>query len=196
VALAISTLVQAISPPPCLQLRLASLAQLAQLARLLLLVAVPLLPAPAQHPSLDRSREPPIMDNEKELHDALEAHRGSGGEPLAGLFNLTRRMEDEQEEQFDVDLTIMDFLAYKATDLIFEWRASSNPHQSDLPSALVTMTAGRWQRTHGFVCRLTRACRMEDLPETQAQRASSQPPSRVSLAPAPVLLAVHAPPEP
>jgi hypothetical protein len=82
------------------------------------------------------------MDNEKELDDALGARRGSRGEPLAGLFNLTRRMEREDEEQFDVDLTILDFLAYKATDLIFEWRASANPHHSDLPSALVTMTAG------------------------------------------------------
>ncbi|KAJ4348306.1 uncharacterized protein N0V89_009680 [Didymosphaeria variabile] len=82
-----------------------------------------------------------MVDHEKELVDALEAHRGSRGEPLAGLFNLTRRMENEQDEQFDVDLTIMDFLAYKATDLVFEWRASSDPHQSDLPSALVTMTA-------------------------------------------------------
>ncbi|KAL5384770.1 hypothetical protein DPSP01_005207 [Paraphaeosphaeria sporulosa] len=88
-----------------------------------------------------RSLDTSMGDPERELADALEAHRGSGGEPLAGLFNLTRRMENEQEEQFDVDLTIMDFLAYKATDLVFEWRAGSNPHQSDLPSALVTMTA-------------------------------------------------------
>lgn len=80
-----------------------------------------------------------MADHERDLVDALEAHRR---EPLAGLFTLTRRMENEQDEQFDVDLTIMDFLAYKATDLVFEWRASSNPHQSDLPSALVTMTAG------------------------------------------------------
>lgn len=51
-------------------------------------------------------------------------------------------MEADEEDQFDVDLTILDFLAYKAVDLVFEWRSSSNPHQSDLPSALVTMTAG------------------------------------------------------
>lgn len=90
------------------------------------------------------------MDHEKELADALESHRGARGEPLAGLFNLTRRMENEQDEQFDVDLTIMDFLAYKATDLVFEWRASSNPHQSDLPSALVTMTAGVYPGLHAM----------------------------------------------
>lgn len=86
-----------------------------------------------------------MIDYEKELQDTLDAHRGSGGEPLAGLFTLTRRMEQEESEQFDVDLTIMDFLAYKATQLVFEWRASSDPHQSDLPSALVTMTAGMWR---------------------------------------------------
>jgi hypothetical protein len=51
-------------------------------------------------------------------------------------------METEEEDQFDVDLTILDFLAFKATNLVFEWRASSTSHQSDLPSALVTMTAG------------------------------------------------------
>ncbi|KAF9731453.1 hypothetical protein PMIN04_008243 [Paraphaeosphaeria minitans] len=90
---------------------------------------------------MDRSHQTSMHDPERELTGALEAHRGGGGEPLAGLFNLTRRMENEQEEQFDVDLTIMDFLAYKATDLVFDWRASADPHQSDLPSALVTMTA-------------------------------------------------------
>lgn len=82
-----------------------------------------------------------MPDHEKELAEAFEAHRGTGGEPLAGLLTLTRRMENEEEDQFDVDVNILDFLAYKATDLVFEWRASSNPHQSDLPSALVTMTA-------------------------------------------------------
>ena len=64
-------------------------------------------------------------DPEQELAEALEANRGQGGEPLAGLLTLTRRMENEEAEQFDVDLTIMDFLAYKATHLIFEWRTSS-----------------------------------------------------------------------
>ncbi|KAF1977157.1 hypothetical protein BU23DRAFT_565297 [Bimuria novae-zelandiae CBS 107.79] len=90
---------------------------------------------------MDRSDDVDMVDHEKELAEVLEAHRDSQGEPLAGLLTLTRRMEGEEENQFDVDLTIMDFLAYKATDLVFEGRASSNPHQSDLPSALVTMTS-------------------------------------------------------
>lgn len=83
-----------------------------------------------------------VVDHEKELHRVLDAHTAPGGEPTAGMLTLTRRMEHEETEQFHVDLTIMDFLAYKATELIFEWRASSDPHQSDLPSALVTMTDG------------------------------------------------------
>ncbi|KAF2675919.1 hypothetical protein K458DRAFT_323446 [Lentithecium fluviatile CBS 122367] len=78
---------------------------------------------------------------EQELVDTLEAHRGTDGEPLAGLFTTTRQLENEEEDQFDVDLTIQDFLTYKATESLFEWRASSNPYQSDLPDALLTMTA-------------------------------------------------------
>ncbi|KAF2470350.1 uncharacterized protein BDR25DRAFT_287236 [Lindgomyces ingoldianus] len=80
-------------------------------------------------------------DLEQELLDSIERRRGPEGEPLAGLFALTREMETEDEDQFDVDMTILDFLAFKATDTVFQWRASSNPHQSDLPSALVTTTA-------------------------------------------------------
>jgi len=83
-----------------------------------------------------------MLDMEKELAESLQQRRGSHGEPLAGLYNLTRRMDNEDEEQFDVDLTIMDFLVYKATLAVFEWKAASDAHQSDLPSALVTMTAG------------------------------------------------------
>ncbi|KAF1956581.1 hypothetical protein CC80DRAFT_61017 [Byssothecium circinans] len=71
----------------------------------------------------------------------MQRRRQSESEPFAGLFTLTRQMEAEEEDQFDVDITIMDFLAYKAIDLIFEWRSNSNPYTSDLPSALATMTA-------------------------------------------------------
>lgn len=99
---------------------------------------------PAAAKPTERARETFMDDHDRDLADALEAHRGGRAEPLAGLFHLTRRMDNEQEEQFDVDLTIMDFLAFKALDSVFEWRASSNPHQSDLPSALVTMTAGTY----------------------------------------------------
>lgn len=92
--------------------------------------------------AMDRIHDPNMRDMEREIAESLERRRGSEGDPLAGLFTLTRQMETEEEDQFEVDLTIMDFLAYKATDLVFEWRSGSNPHQSDLPSALVTMTAG------------------------------------------------------
>jgi hypothetical protein len=86
-----------------------------------------------------------MRDLEQELRDTLARRRRSNGEPLEGLHVLTRRMEHEEEEQFDVDLTILDFLVYKATDLVFEWRSSADPFHSDLPSALVTMTGGMSQ---------------------------------------------------
>tara|TARA_R110002003_G_scaffold702_4_gene21109 strand:- start:4435 stop:5427 length:993 start_codon:yes stop_codon:yes gene_type:complete len=86
-----------------------------------------------------------MRDLEQELRDTLARRRRSNGEPLEGLHVLTRRMEHEEEEQFDVDLTILDFLVYKASDLVFEWRSSADPFHSDLPSALVTMTGGMSQ---------------------------------------------------
>jgi len=98
--------------------------------------------------AMERLHDPDMRDLERELAESIESRRNAEGEPLAGLFTLTRQMETEEEDQFDVDLTILDFLAFKATNLVFEWRASSNPHQSDLPSALVTMTAGTsWPKT-------------------------------------------------
>jgi hypothetical protein len=66
----------------------------------------------------------------------------SNGHPREGYLNLTRRMENEEDDQFDVDLTILDFLVYKAIGLVFEWKSSSDPYHSDLPNALVNMTAG------------------------------------------------------
>ncbi|KAF2259985.1 hypothetical protein CC78DRAFT_42978 [Lojkania enalia] len=72
---------------------------------------------------------------------STKRRRGATGEPIEGLLTLTRRMETDDEDQFDVDLTIMDFLSFRATDLVFQWRLGSNPHQSDLPSALVAMTS-------------------------------------------------------
>ncbi|KAH7095058.1 hypothetical protein FB567DRAFT_19789 [Paraphoma chrysanthemicola] len=109
-----------------------------------------------------RIHDPTMRDLEQELRDSLARRRRSNGEPLDGLHVLTRRMEHEDEEQFDVDLTILDFLVYKATDLVFEWRSSADPFHSDLPSALVTMT-GEWRsflshRHHGR--RLTRPAAM------------------------------------
>ncbi|CAA9962117.1 hypothetical protein PTT_12471 [Pyrenophora teres f. teres 0-1] len=65
----------------------------------------------------------------------------TNGLPREGYLNLTRRMENEEDDQFDVDLTILDFLVYKAIGLVFEWRSSSDPYHSDLPNALVNMTA-------------------------------------------------------
>jgi hypothetical protein len=92
--------------------------------------------AMAQH------RDPATRDMEQELADSIRRRQNDQGDPLEGLFTLTRRMDTEEDDQFDVDMTILDFLAFKATDLVFEWRSSSNPHQSDLPGALVTMTTG------------------------------------------------------
>jgi hypothetical protein len=89
-----------------------------------------------------RSHRPTMRDSEHELRDTLARGYGRTGEPLEGFLNLTRRMETDDEEQFDVDMTILDFLVYKATGLVFEWRLSGNPYQSDLPNALVTMTGG------------------------------------------------------
>ncbi|KAF2629948.1 hypothetical protein BU25DRAFT_456369 [Macroventuria anomochaeta] len=65
----------------------------------------------------------------------------SNGQSREGFFNLTRRMDNEEEDQFDVDHTILDFLVYKTTATVFEWQASANKWESDLPDALVTMTA-------------------------------------------------------
>jgi hypothetical protein len=87
--------------------------------------------------------DPVMRDLEQELATSTMNRRNPDGEPLDGLFNLTRRMENEDEDQFDVDLTILDFLVYKAIALVFEWRSGANPYQSDLPNALVTMTGGR-----------------------------------------------------
>jgi hypothetical protein len=89
--------------------------------------------------------DPAMRDLEQELATTIMHRRNPDGEPLDGLFNLTRRMENEDEDQFDVDLTILDFLVYKAIALVFEWRSGTDPYQSDLPNALVTMTGGRCQ---------------------------------------------------
>jgi hypothetical protein len=77
------------------------------------------------------------QDPGQELADNMAAH----GDSNLG-HTLSRRMNSEDEEQFDVDMTIQDFLTYKATESLFEWRESSNPYQSDLPDALLTMTSG------------------------------------------------------
>ncbi|KAF2738334.1 hypothetical protein EJ04DRAFT_486712 [Polyplosphaeria fusca] len=83
-----------------------------------------------------------MRDYEENVTRSIKRRRGPQGEPLEGLLTLTRQMETDDEDQFDVDLTILDFLAFRATDLVFQWRASSNPHQSDgVPDALVTMTS-------------------------------------------------------
>jgi hypothetical protein len=68
--------------------------------------------------------------------------RDTSPPPPDGYLNLTRRMENEDQDQFDVDLTILDFLVFKATGLVFEWKSSTDPYHSDLPNALVNMTAG------------------------------------------------------
>ncbi|KAF2174876.1 hypothetical protein K469DRAFT_724955 [Zopfia rhizophila CBS 207.26] len=69
----------------------------------------------------------------------MERQRRSGV-GVEGLLALSREMEGDDDAQHDVDLNILDFLEYKATQTVFQWRTGSNPHQSDLPGALVTMT--------------------------------------------------------
>ncbi|KAF2000434.1 hypothetical protein P154DRAFT_576111 [Amniculicola lignicola CBS 123094] len=80
-------------------------------------------------------------DLEQELGRAIKRRRGPGGEPRDGLYSLTREMTADEDDQFDVDMSILDFLAFRATDLVFQWRSSSNPYQSDMPIALCTMTS-------------------------------------------------------
>lgn len=85
-----------------------------------------------------------MRDMEQELRDELARGFDSHGAPCEGFYTLTRRMETDEDEQFDVDLTILDFLVYKATDLVFEWRTNTDPFRSDLPNALVAMTGGMY----------------------------------------------------
>ena len=79
---------------------------------------------------------------DQDTRNTHAAPRNDRGGPRQGSSNLTQQMENENEDQFDVDLTILDFLVYKATGLVFEWKSSSDPYHSDLPNALVSMTAG------------------------------------------------------
>ena len=83
-----------------------------------------------------------MRDLEKELGHTLASHYDGKGEPMDGLFTLTRQMDIDDDDQFDVDLVILDFLVYKALDSVFKWRCTSNPFESELPRALVTMTVG------------------------------------------------------
>ncbi|KAF1839571.1 hypothetical protein BDW02DRAFT_584829 [Decorospora gaudefroyi] len=87
------------------------------------------------------------------MANAYDSH----GQPREGYLNLTRRMENEEGDQFDVDLTILDFLVYKAIGLVFEWRSSSDPYHSDLPNALVNMTAD-WRTFLGHKHQGRRLC--------------------------------------
>jgi hypothetical protein len=89
-----------------------------------------------------RHQDTDLRDLEQELADSIRRRQNDEGDSLAGLFTLTRTMETEEEDQFDVDMTILDFLAYRATESIFEWQSKPHPYESDLPDALVTMTAG------------------------------------------------------
>ena len=83
-------------------------------------------------------------DLEDKLAATLARGFDSNGQPHEGFYNLTRRMDNEEGEQFDVDHTIQDFLVYRATDATFEWHTRSDKWESDLPNALITMTAGEW----------------------------------------------------
>lgn len=82
-----------------------------------------------------------MRDLEQELAATLARGYDSNGRPREGFYNLTRRMENEEEDQFDVDLTIFDFVLYRATATVFEWHARPDKYESDLPNALIAMTA-------------------------------------------------------
>lgn len=84
-----------------------------------------------------------MRDLEQELAATIARGHESNGQPCVGFFNLTRRMENEDEDQLDVDLTIFDFLLYRTTTAVFEWYARPDKYESDLPNALITMTAGK-----------------------------------------------------
>ncbi|KAJ4344297.1 hypothetical protein N0V95_006174 [Ascochyta clinopodiicola] len=82
-----------------------------------------------------------MRDLEQELAHTMARAYDSHGQAREGFFNLTRRMDNDDDDQFDVDHTILDFLTYKATATVFEWQACENKWERDLPNALVTMTA-------------------------------------------------------
>ncbi|KAJ4984909.1 hypothetical protein SVAN01_09603 [Stagonosporopsis vannaccii] len=82
-----------------------------------------------------------MRDLEQELAATIARGYDGNGQPREGFFNLTRCMESEDEDQLDVDLTIFDFLLYRATAAVFEWYARPDKYESDLPNALITMTA-------------------------------------------------------
>lgn len=81
-------------------------------------------------------------DPEQDLAATFARGYDSNGQPREGFFNLTQRMENEAEDQLDVDLTVFDFLMHKAISTAFEWQARADKYDSDLPNALITMTAG------------------------------------------------------
>ena len=84
-----------------------------------------------------------MYGGDQDVRDCLPSPRFDCG---PGFLNLNQCMQngDDDGDEFDVDLTILDFLVYKATGLIFEWKESPDPFHSDLPNALVSMTAGKY----------------------------------------------------
>jgi hypothetical protein len=76
-----------------------------------------------------RTHHPTMRDLEQELGNTLAQRYANNAD---GLHVLTRRMDNEEEEQFDVDLTILDFLVYKATGLVFQWKSSPGKN-SNIP---------------------------------------------------------------
>ena len=55
-------------------------------------------------------------DLEQELDDSIRRRQTEEGDPLEGLFTLTRQMEIEEEEHFDVDTTLLDFLVFRSEE--------------------------------------------------------------------------------
>jgi len=65
-------------------------------------------------------------------------------EPVSpdGDLHLTRCMHNDDDDQFHVDLTILDYFVYKATAHVLTWALRPDPYHSALPSVFVNMTAG------------------------------------------------------
>ena len=122
-----------------------------------------------------RKKETPKEKKNKKKKYTMPARSDTSPYPRDGYLNLTRRMDNEDEDQFDVDLTILDFLVFKAISLVFEWKSSRDPYHSDLPNALVNMTAGTW----GEAC--PRADRVADMNTHQTGEASSPTGTRAAV---------------
>lgn len=83
-----------------------------------------------------------MRDAEQEYAVSIQRRQDRDGNPKAGLLSLTRQMETEDEDQFDVDCTMLDCLAYKATEGVFAWRADLVWTELEMPPGNAILTSG------------------------------------------------------